>query len=64
MLAAPLSGQAQKQAQRKLTINGFVHDAQTGEMPVSIEKVQLFHFSFSNIYSNFVMAIPETNYIV
>ena len=27
MLATPLSGQAQKQAQRKFTINGFVHDA-------------------------------------
>ena len=41
MLATPLSGQAQKQAQRKFTINGFVHDAQSGETLIAANVMEL-----------------------
>ena len=45
MLATPLSGQAHKQAPRqaqgKFTINGFVHDAQSGETLIAANVMEL-----------------------
>ena len=62
MLATPHSGQAQKQkqAQRKYTINGFVHDAQSGETLIAANVMELNSHtgSVTNEFGHYSLTLP------
>lgn len=64
MLATPLSGLAQKQvprqAQSKFTINGFVHDAQSGETLIAANVMELNSRSgaVTNEFGHYSLTLP------